>query len=435
MSSLPVVNVSPAVSTAPHSLFVPSDLAENATPKRSNVPLSAVLKLARKVIERPDFAKSMVSLQVEKQFFNRLYPNSAEGRANKIRQLSFRITDVCNLRCHTCGQWGDNGYLLDKSINQLRKTEIPVERYIELLRDLKSKGHTPVLYFWGGEPMLYKNLVDLIEEGARLGMPPTIATNGTYIARDAERIVKAPMALLQMSVDGSGRETHNDARPGANKLHNNFADVVAGFEAVKEQKKRLKQLLPLSITLTTISRANYMDLVNIYEQFKNLADFHIFYLSWWIDQPSADLNKNHFEARFGEKSSMSDGWVGDWNKFDYQELSRQLKELKRRSSGMRNTPVYIMPDLVEVDDLIRYYTDHNSTFGFKQCVSIFQNPEIDSNGNVSPCRDYHDYVVGNVREQTMSDLWNNDRYVKFRKSIATDGLMPVCTRCCGLMGY
>jgi hypothetical protein len=35
----------------------------------------------------------------------------------------------------------------------------------------------------------------------------------------------------------------------------------------------------------------------------------------------------------------------------------------------------------------------------------------------------------------MSDLWNNDRYVKFRKSIATDGLMPVCTRCCGLMGY
>jgi radical SAM protein with 4Fe4S-binding SPASM domain len=54
---------------------------------------------------------------------------------------------------------------------------------------------------------------------------------------------------------------------------------------------------------------------------------------------------------------------------------------------------------------------------------------------MSPCRDYHDYIVGNVREHTISELWNSEAYRKFRASLHTEGLMPSCTRCCGLMGY
>jgi radical SAM protein with 4Fe4S-binding SPASM domain len=61
--------------------------------------------------------------------------------------------------------------------------------------------------------------------------------------------------------------------------------------------------------------------------------------------------------------------------------------------------------------------------------------EINSNGDVSPCRDYHDYVVGNIKRNYISDLWNSEAYKLFRQSITGKGLMPVCARCCGLMGY
>jgi radical SAM protein with 4Fe4S-binding SPASM domain len=54
---------------------------------------------------------------------------------------------------------------------------------------------------------------------------------------------------------------------------------------------------------------------------------------------------------------------------------------------------------------------------------------------MSPCRDYHDYIVGNVKEHTVQELWNSERYRAFRASMARDGLLPACTRCCGLMGY
>ena len=60
---------------------------------------------------------------------------------------------------------------------------------------------------------------------------------------------------------------------------------------------------------------------------------------------------------------------------------------------------------------------------------------MNSNGDVSPCRDYHDYVVGNIKDHTLTELWNSERYQAFRRSLTTEGLMPVCSRCCGLMGY
>jgi radical SAM protein with 4Fe4S-binding SPASM domain len=61
--------------------------------------------------------------------------------------------------------------------------------------------------------------------------------------------------------------------------------------------------------------------------------------------------------------------------------------------------------------------------------------EVNSNGDVSLCRDYHDYVIGNITKDRVEDIWNNDAAIKFRKSISQDGPMPVCRRCCGLMGF
>ncbi|MDD2901358.1 MAG: SPASM domain-containing protein [Syntrophales bacterium] len=97
--------------------------------------------------------------------------------------------------------------------------------------------------------------------------------------------------------------------------------------------------------------------------------------------------------------------------------------------------VTLIPPFTGEDNLKTYYNDHRATFGFDRCLSIFQVVEVDSNGDLSPCRDYHDYVVGNLKEATITELWNSEAYRRFRRSLAAEGLMPVCSRCCGLMGY
>ena len=402
--------------------------------QRSSVAPGTILKNTMKVATAPWIALRLAALEKEKSFFDFLNPRAESGHARTIRQLSIRITDVCNLRCHTCGQWGDNGFLHGRAIKDLKSAEVSPQRYLELLDDLNRHGHHPTVYLWGGEPTLYAGWMEIIRRATELRMPAAIATNATGIAAAAAELVKAPMFLLQLSIDGHDAATHNAARPAAGG-GDNHATVRKALEAVNECKRRQKRKLPLVAALCTISNINVRHLMNIYEAYKDHVDLFIFYLSWWISKERASEHERDFHKRFGFYPDLHRGWIGEWAVRDHDLLNDQMQALLRRSAPMNMTPVAFVPDIRGEDNLRAYYADHGATFGYKRCISIFHAVEIDSNGDMSPCRDYHDYVVGNVKDHTITDLWNNEAYTRFRSSLHTEGLMPVCTRCCGLMGY
>jgi radical SAM protein with 4Fe4S-binding SPASM domain len=396
---------------------------------------SAVLKLLPRFLSQPRIAARLAQLQIEKWLFNRIHPDFREGRAHGIRQLSFRITDLCNLRCTTCGQWGEGGYLHGKSLKELKTQEVAPARYGELLDDLVHHGHEPLVYIWGGEPMLYDGTVELIEKTASLGLGTSMVSNGTFIAPAAQRLVQAPLFLLQISIDGHCAALHNAVRPAAGGGGDNFSSIETALAAVNEERRRRAARLPLIASLTVISQANHRHLADIYEAFRDRVDLFVFYLSWWIDPAGASAHDEDFERRFGFKPRLHWGWVGSWKPGDYAALQRQLEALKEPSNRPGAPPVIVIPNLSDQRALEAYYTDHGSRFGFDQCISIYQAVEVDSNGDMSPCRDYHDYVVGNVKEATITELWNSPAYRRFRQSLSNEGLMPVCSRCCGLMGY
>jgi radical SAM protein with 4Fe4S-binding SPASM domain len=403
-------------------------------PRKVGVAPSVVLKSAFKVLDAPWIASCLLGLEKEKIFFGMLNRRAEEGAARSIRQLSIRITDACNLRCHTCGQWGDKGFLRGGDPRARKKQELPPERYRELLDDLAAHGHRPTVYLWGGEPMLYAGALEVIEHATSLRMPTAIATNGTGLRAAAGRMAAAPMFLLQVSIDGHNAEVHNAARPAAGR-GDNFRDIREGLAAIKEAKARRGSSLPLVAALTTISAANMRHLVDIYEAFAGDVDIFVFYLSWWIDETRAREHDRDFARRFGFTPKLHWGWVGDWVINDTDALAEQLGEIRRRSAPFAAPAVNIIPNITDREELRRYYSDHAATFGVTRCLSIFQAVELDANGNMSPCRDYHDYVVGNVREETISSLWNSPAYRRFRASLTREGLMPACSRCCGLMGY
>ncbi|ABK17934.1 radical SAM protein [Syntrophobacter fumaroxidans] len=402
--------------------------------RTSAISLNAIVKNIRKMARHPQIALRLASLQTEKWFFDLLNPRVDEGFAKKIRQVSFRITDICNLRCTTCGQWGKDGFLHGRDQKELKKQEVSLDRYVEVLSDLVREGHRPFVYLWGGEPMLYEGSVELIERASMMGLPVSIATNGTHVAANARRLAAAPMFLLQMSIDGHCAEVHNRARPALGGM-NNFAAIEAAFQAVRRERETQGGSLPLIASLTVISRTNSRHLVDIYETFRDRADLFVFYLSWWIDEERARLHDEDFSRRFGFTPTLHWGWTGDWKPDDCDALERQMKTLEDVSRGLNAPPVIFIPNIRGGDDLRTYFTDHRARFGFDRCISIYQAVEVNSNGDMSPCRDYHDYVVGNIKERSITELWNSARYRQFRRSLTKDGLMPACSRCCGLMGY
>jgi radical SAM protein with 4Fe4S-binding SPASM domain len=398
------------------------------------VAAGVIFKNFRRLARHPWIGSKLAALQGEKWLFNLLYPQAAKGWGGRIRQASFRITDLCNLRCHTCGQWGDQGFLHGLNVKELKKNEVSLRRYQEVLADLGRHGHRPFVYLWGGEPMLYEGSLEVLEQATALGMPASVATNGTRIAAVAERLVKAPLFLLQISIDGHSAALHNQARPGVGGT-DNFADIQAALEAVGQARQAQGRHLPLIASLTTISQHNFRHLVDIYDAFRRQVDLFVFYLSWWIDEDRAQAHECDFSRRFGFLPRRPWGWVGNWRPDDYQELNRQLEEVLKRSRSWSAPPVTLIPPITGSENLLTYYTDHQARFGYDQCISIYQAVEVNSNGDLSPCRDYHDYVVGNIKEATITELWNSQAYRDFRRSLATGGLMPACTRCCGLMGY
>ena len=198
--------------------------------------------------------------------------------------------------------------------------------------------------------MLYEGSLELIEAASALRLPTAIATNGTRIAAAAERLVQAPMFLLQLSIDGPDAALHNQARPGVGGA-DNFADIQAALAAVGEAKRAHGSTLPLVASLTTISQTNFRHLVDIYEAFRDKVDLFVFYLSWWIDAERCEAHEADFRRRFGFTPVRPRGWVGGWKPDDYRELNRQLEAVLERSRPGTAPAVTLIPSITGEDNL------------------------------------------------------------------------------------
>ena len=95
-----------------------------------------------------------------------------------------------------------------------------------------------------------------------------------------------------------------------------------------------------------------------------------------------------------------------------------------------------MPNLA-LEEIPTYYENPQEMFGYKRCVAPWFMVDIMPNGDVVTCRDHPDYLVGNIRNDSLLTIYNNERYKAFRNALrdSKDGLFPICARCCGLMGY
>lgn len=341
-----------------------------------------------------------------------------------IQQVSMKITNACNLRCKTCGQWGDTGYNFGKSAEELRKV-VPVENYLEMV-DRLSK-HRPVYYIWGGEPFLYPGLLDLTARIKAQRSLLSVVTNATFLEKHAEAVVQQKWDGLMFSLDGP-EAVHDEIRG----KKGTFAKVAAGIRAVKAFKKQYGAATPWILPLVTISVWNADTLDEIVDVAAELgADCCIIYLSWFTNETIGAAHTRIFEEKLGVTPTAWKGYL-----FDHDVDVEALKASRTRIEAARHKfPILYVPDLPD-DQLAEYYANPGHFFGYGPCISPWTTIELMPNGDAAPCRDYPDYVLGNVLETPIEEIWNGERYVTFRKTLKEHGgTFPICARCCGLMGW
>ncbi|GJM43372.1 MAG: radical SAM protein [Gemmatimonadota bacterium] len=398
----------------------PREVSSSQNSNNSRIPAS---HLSRVLFRTPDVFWRLLRAEATKRFFAPRDRARLDGTSDQLTQVSLKIVNSCNLRCKTCGQWGETGYNHDKPASELREI-VPVETYRAMVDQLAHRK--PFYYIWGGEPYLYRDLMPLMEHMKQRNGLVGVVTNGTMMEKTADRLVAAGVDMLMLSVDGVG-PVHNEIRGEKNA----WERMMNGLDAVIAEKKRQGAKKPYINVLATISRDNVGHLEDIADWGADRGiDLLTYYYSWFTNEETGQAHEAVMKERF---DTTPEAWKGYlfFTGLDSDGLRAEVKSIQSRKWPF---PVMFIPDLKD-DQIVPYYDDPTTLFGYGNCIQPWLVTEILPNGDVATCRDYPDYVCGNIQKDDLLTIWNNDKYRKFRTSIHEDGLLPICSRCCGLMGW
>ncbi len=389
--------------------------------RHSYLPLDFLMGL----FKTPHILTRTMSALVKKHGSVKYDYNFLAGKSNSLNQISLKITNLCNLRCKMCGQWGEKGYNLTKPNSELKEV-VPLEIYKKMVDDVAHLK--PLIYIWGGEPFLYPDLMPLTSYMKEKDFILSIVTNGVKLQQHAEEIVDKKWEALMLSLDGP-KEIHNEIR-GSKDC---FDTLAKGIETIQTLKRKKKSTLPYVMLLVTVSRDNAHILDQIFDIAKEVgADCVVVYYAWFTNEEVGQKHTEIFQKHFGCEPTAWKSYVQPVDRIDTAALQESVKKIKSKKYPF---PYLFIPDL-PIDDIPTYYNEPANFMGYGKCIAPWMAAEIMPNGDMSPCRDYPDYIVGNLMQTPIMELFNNDKYQKFRTALKEcGGTFPVCARCCGLMGF
>lgn len=152
--------------------------------------------------------------------------------------LAHAMTYGCNSRCQSCTYW--------KNISRM-KEDLNTQGVFQLLDEAYDAGMRGY-YMFGGEPLIRRDIGEIVEYARQKGFVTVMNTNGSLLEQKAEELKGLDFAFV--SVD-----YHNDyddiirGRPGT------FKEVMRGIDAIRQVGDTKVALV------TTISTLNYDTIV------------------------------------------------------------------------------------------------------------------------------------------------------------------------------
>ena len=145
--------------------------------------------------------------------------------ARPVRDLRISVTDRCNFRCVYCMP----KEVFGKQFEFLRREQLLTFEEIERLTHTFAGMGVEKLRITGGEPLVRRGVDELI---ARLAAVPgirdvTLTTNGSLLARMAQRLADAGLNRVTVSLDSLDDATFR----AMNDVDFPVADVLDGIEA------------------------------------------------------------------------------------------------------------------------------------------------------------------------------------------------------------
>lgn len=180
--------------------------------------------------------------------------------APPLRLVFWETTQACNLACKHCRAsavgWSD-------------PRELKFDEACKMMDAMVLLGR-PVLVFSGGEPLMRKDIFELMSEARKRGLPFALSTNGTLLDEAmADRVAAARPHRVSISLDGPDAATHDAFRQSQGA----FDASVSGIRHLRARGVEVQ-------VNTSVTTHNAHQLAQIYNlvQREDCCAWHLFML-------------------------------------------------------------------------------------------------------------------------------------------------------------
>jgi radical SAM protein with 4Fe4S-binding SPASM domain len=327
-----------------------------------------------------------------------------------------------------CYYWGETG-CYSNAKTPTKPEVLDFEVLKPVLHYLSSVK--PFYSLFGGEPLLYPQLEELILTIKGLGSFIDTPTNGTMLSEHASMLVRTGFDSVRVSIDGP-REINDDQRGKGS-----YDKAMAGIETLYKEKVRSGKNTPFMDIIYTITPTNYLSIEQFFLEELNLSA---------IDRVSIQM-ENFLTLRMGEAYSnfiksefnlISERyWRGtlrspdDFDGMNTKELARQVKKVYKTLDSL-GKKILLLPPTFSQENITAYLSSdwNNMSDKYDSCLVPWFAVDITATGDLAPCHVYYDLVMGNLNEQDFEEIWNGDRYQRFREYMLKNKFMSICPGCC-----
>jgi len=282
---------------------------------------------------------------------------------NQLNNITFNITNNCNLRCKMCDIWKSQ-----------KKSELPKEKIFEILNTISRLDSISIT---GGEPFLNGDLNE-IYDAIRACFPKIgvdISTNGTQKYRILDflnNVGTTNNLTLIFSIDGIEKHDYQRGVSGS------YSKTTGTIETVKQYFPNIRLIIKMTITPW-----NYDEIYKVYNLSQKMeTEFEL---------KPVDCDKNYtntlnpdVEFRFSEEI--------------IREIEKQIHKIVSESPN-NNTLLKMIPQFLRDKRKLEI-----------NCRCPESSALIMPNGDVYTCLQYEN--IGNVNKKGFDDIWNSTKHVK-----------------------
>lgn len=297
------------------------------------------------------------------------------GDKPRLTSLHIEITSRCNEKCVHCF------IPHDKKTNDIE----PILFY-DVLRQCKEMKLLN-LTLSGGEPMLHKNFCEFLRKCKEYDFSVNVLSNLTLLNDEIIAEMKTNRLLgVQVSLYSMD-----------SKIHDEITQMKGSLEKTKNAiLKLIENDIPLQISCPIMKQNKdcYGDVLS-WAKKHNIHVGNDYVMIARYDHTTQNLNNR---LSFDEiEKVINDTILND---------AKYLEQMKK-DDGVEEKK-YVPDDIV------------CSVCHISICVA--------DNGNVYPCAGWQGYVVGNVRETPLKEIWDNSKKVQYLRNLRKKDF-PKCIQC------